>query len=127
MAQKVLDALSAKHGSAIERTESQHGDEIAWIQRDALVAVATWLRDDPAMAFDSPVFCTAIDRLDWRPIGVLPANQMTEEAVSLGPFEVCYQLRSSVHRHRVRLKIAVPEADPRLPSLAELWPAFNWQ
>ena len=35
---------------------SSHSDEIAWIKRDNLVEVATWLRDDPAMAFDSPVF-----------------------------------------------------------------------
>jgi NADH-quinone oxidoreductase subunit C len=38
-----------------------------------------------------------------------------------------YQLRSSTHRHRLRLKCAVPEHDPRVPSLALLWPAFNWQ
>ena len=29
MSKKVLDALTAKHASAVERTESQHGDEIA--------------------------------------------------------------------------------------------------
>ena len=33
----------------------------------------------------------------------------------------------SKHRHRIRIKIAVPEADPRVPSLAGLWPAFDWQ
>jgi NADH-quinone oxidoreductase subunit C len=124
MSQKVLDALAAAHGHAVERTESQHGDEIAWIKRDQLVAVATWLRDDPAMAFDSPVFCTCIDRLDWRPVGVPPSEAWTEDKPR---FEVCYQLRSLAHRHRIRLKIGVPEHDARLPSLSDLWPAFNWQ
>lgn len=116
MSQKVLDALAANHAHALDRTESQHGDEIAWIKRDNLVAVATWLKDDPSMAFDSPVFCTAIDRLDW--------HGWTEDQPR---FEVCYQLRSFAHRYRIRLKIAVPEHDPRCPSLASLWPAFNWQ
>jgi NADH-quinone oxidoreductase subunit C len=124
MSQQVLDALTQTHGHAVERTESQHGDEIAWIKRDQLLAVATWLRDDPAMAFDSPVFCTCIDRLDWRPVGVPPSEAWNEDKPR---FEVCYQLRSLAHRHRLRLKIALPEHDPRLPSLAELWPAFNWQ
>lgn len=124
MAKQVLDALLAKFPTAIEKTESQHGDEIAWIQKDQLVAVATWLKDDPAMAFDSPVFVTAIDRLDWRPVGVPPSTHWTEDKPR---FEVCYQLRSSQHKHRIRLKIAVLEQDGHCPSLATLWPAFDWQ
>lgn len=124
MSQKVLDALTAKHASAVERTESQHGDEIAWIKRDQLVVVAKWLHDDPAMSFDYPVFCTCIDRLDWKPQGVAPSEAWTEEKPR---FEVCYQLRSLKHKHRIRLKIAVTEQDARVPSLAELYPAFNWQ
>jgi NADH-quinone oxidoreductase subunit C len=116
MSQKVLDALQAAHGAAVERVESQHGDEIAWIKRDQLVAVATWLKTDPAMMFDAPVFVTCIDRLDWK--------DWTEAQPR---FEVCYQLRSQKHRHRIRLKIAVPENDTRCPSLATLWPAFDWQ
>jgi NADH-quinone oxidoreductase subunit C len=124
MSVKVLDALKAKHGAAIERTESQHGDEIAWVKADALVAVATWLKNDASMQFDSPVFCTAIDRLDWRPIGAPPSEHWNEDKPR---FEVCYQLRSSVHRHRIRLKVAVSESESRCPSLAGLWPAFQWQ
>jgi len=124
MSQKVLDALTAKHAAAIERVESQHGDEIAWVKRDHLIAVATWLKTDPAMAFDAPVFCTCIDRLDWQPQGLAPSQRWTEDKPR---FEVCYQLRSSTHRHRLRLKIAATEHDPRVPSLAALWPAFDWQ
>ncbi len=124
MAQKVLDALQAHHAAAIERTESQHGDEIAWVKRDQLVAVATWLKTDPAMLFDAPVFVTAIDRLDWHPVGVPLSEHWTEDKPR---FEVAYQLRSSKHRHRLRLKVAVQETDPRCPSLASLWPAFDWQ
>jgi NADH-quinone oxidoreductase subunit C len=124
MAKQVLDALLAKLPAAIEKTESAYGDEVAWIKKDQLVAVATWLRDDPAMGFDSPVFVTVIDRLDWHPTGVPLATHWTE---SKPRFEVCYQLRSSVHRHRLRLKIAVLEQDGHCPSLAALWPAFEWQ
>jgi len=133
MSAKVLDALKAAHGGAVESTESQHGDEIAWIKRDQLVAVATWLKTDPAMLFDAPVFCTCIDRLDWKPIDappgppVYPNSQAWTEDGGKPRFEVAYQLRSYKHRHRLRLKIGVPEHDPRLPSLASLWPAFNWQ
>lgn len=133
MSVKVLEALKAAHAGAIEATESQHGDEIAWVKRESLLAVATWLKNDPKMAFDSPVFVTAIDRLDWKPIDVPPGPQVypasmawTEES-GKPRFEVVYQLRSMQHRHRLRLKIGVPEHDPRVPSLSGLWPAFNWQ
>jgi NADH-quinone oxidoreductase subunit C len=124
MAKQVLDALRAKFPAAIEKTESVYGDEVAWIKKDQLVAVATWLRDDPAMAFDSPVFVTAIDRLDWRPVGAPPSQHWTEDQPR---FEICYQLRSSAHRFRIRLKVAVLEQDGHCPSLATLWPAFDWQ
>ena len=133
MSAKVLDALKAAHGSAIDSLETQHGDAIAWIKRDQLLAVATWLKTDPAMAFDAPVFCTCIDRLDWQPVDVppglpvYPATSGFPDDGSQPRFEVVYQLRSSLHRHRLRLKCAVPEHDPRVPSLAGLWPAFNWQ
>ena len=124
MSKAVLDALTKKFGDAIERAESAHGDETVVVKAAKLLEIATWLRDDPAMAFDAPVFCTCIDRLDWRPLGVPLAQHWTEDKPR---FEVCYQLRSSTHRHRLRLKIAVPEHDARVPSLAGLWPAFDWQ
>jgi len=131
MSAKVLEALKAAHPAAVEAVESQHGDEIAWIKRDQLVTVARWLKDNPAMAFDAPVFATCIDRLDWKPQHVAPGPQVYPHSAPWTEdrprFEVAYQLRSSTHRHRLRLKIAVPEQDARLPSLAPLWPAFDWQ
>ena len=134
MAKQVLDALLAKFPTAIEKTESSYGDEIAWIKKSELVAIATWLKHDPSMAFDSPVFVTAIDRLDWRPQSTLgtpaasaPGGSPRAWAEDQPRFEVCYQLRSSKHRYRVRLKVALLEQDASCPSLAALWPAFDWQ
>ena len=124
MAQKVLDALKAAHAGAVERTASAHGDEIAWIKRDQLVAVATWLKNDPSMLFDAPVFVTCIDWLDWRP-GNRPPSEAWNETKPR--FTVAYQLRSQTHRYRLRLEIELQENDPRCPSLAGLWPAFDWQ
>lgn len=109
MAKKVLDALKKKFRGAITDTASEHGDEVAYVDRAKLVDVARWLRDDKAMAFDAPVFCTCIDNLGDEP-----------------RFEVCYQLRSTQHKHRIRLKIRLAEDDLKVPSLSGLWPAFDW-
>lgn len=114
MAQKVLDALQKKFGDTITATENNHGDEVAYVKRDKLVEVATYLRDDKAMAFDSPVFVTCIDRM-----GNDPENDYR--------FVVCYQLRSLQHRHRIRLKVELKEDDVKLPSLMGVWPGLNWQ
>jgi NADH-quinone oxidoreductase subunit C len=110
MAQKVLDALSKKFGDAVLETVSAHEDETAIVKADKLVEIATWLRDDPKMAFDSPVFVTAIDRMGQTP-----------------RFEVCYQLRSHEHSHRLRLKVQVGGDEPKVPSLTGIFPGFNWQ
>lgn len=111
MAQKALDALKKKFSSAVEDTAVEHGDEIAYIKADKLREVAEWLATDPKMKFDAPVFVTCIDRLGDD-----------------GPrFEVCYQLRSNEFRYRLRLKVRVSDDKPKVPSLAELYPAFNWQ
>jgi NADH-quinone oxidoreductase subunit C len=127
MAKKVLDALTAKFPNAVVRTASPHGDEVAWIKRENLVEVARWLRDDPAMMFDAPVFCTCIDWLDWKPVGVPPNSDGAAWNESKPRFTLVYQLRSVSHKHRIRLEIELPEQDARCASLAELWPAFNWQ
>jgi NADH-quinone oxidoreductase subunit C len=124
VSQKVLDALLAAHAGAIVRTASAHGDEIAWVKREQLVEVAKWLRDDPNMQFDSPVFCTCTDWLDWKPVNRPLAEHWTEGKPR---FTVCYQLRSVAHKHRIRLEVELPEADAHCPSLAALWPAFDWQ
>jgi NADH-quinone oxidoreductase subunit C len=73
------------------------------------------------------VFVTCIDLIDWAPIGRPVDEAFPGPGGDQARFEVCYQLRSSKHRHRLRLKIAVPENDPKLPSLAPLWAAFDWQ
>src|SRR4051794_9200544 len=106
MSKKVLEALTATHAHAVARTASAHGDEVAWVKRDNLLEVAKWLRDDPAMLFDSPVFVTAIDWLDWRPVDAPPSAAWDE---SKPRFTVVYQLRSLTHRHRIRLEIEVSE------------------
>jgi NADH-quinone oxidoreductase subunit C len=128
MAKKVLEALSAKFGDAVEPAV-QHGDEIAYVQPARLLEVAAWLRDDAAMAFDAPVFVTAVDRQAWQhpaaPDGT--ALELDADGELRFRFEVCWQLRSSTKRHRLRLKVRATGAAPKVASLAALWPAFDWQ
>jgi len=113
MSKAVLDALVGKFGDAILETSDACGDDTVVVAANKLLEVATYLRDDEAMAFDSPVFCTCTDWLGMRTDGPR--------------FEVNYQLRSVKKRHRLRIKIRLEEAAPTLPTLSSIWPGFDWQ
>jgi NADH-quinone oxidoreductase subunit C len=37
-----------------------------------------------------------------------------------------YPLLSMTHNRRIRLEVSVPDSDPHLPSLVEVWAGNNW-
>jgi NADH-quinone oxidoreductase subunit C len=39
---------------------------------------------------------------------------------------VSYELYSTAHRHRVRLKVGLSEDDARVPSVTSLYPTADW-
>lgn len=47
-------------------------------------------------------------------------------AAALCGGQMCYQLASTAHKHRIRLQTTLPEAPALLSSLAFVWPAASW-
>ena len=84
------------------------GDWTVIVPLDRLIETATWLRDDPAARFD---YCADATAVDW------PTRAQR--------FDLVYCLYSVPHRHRVRVKARVGEAEA-VPSVTGLWPAANW-
>lgn len=112
MSKAVLDAISSKFGDAVLGTSSAYGDETAIVKLDKYLELCAFLRDDPTMAFDSPIFLSCIDRLGLS---------------GEGPrFELVVQLRSLAKRHRIRIKVPLEEKQLKVPSIAGLWQGFNW-
>ncbi|HVR02483.1 MAG TPA: NADH-quinone oxidoreductase subunit C [Polyangia bacterium] len=110
MSQNVLDRLKAQFtGGELLETGTQHGDEWARVRRDAWVAVATFLRDDPATKMDMFIDLTAVDRFSTEP-----------------RFDVVVHLYSVSRKQRVRLYGGVPEDDPTLETLVGVWAGANW-
>lgn len=68
-----------------------------------------FLRDAPELHFD---FLQSLTAVDW------PKRDVQE---------VVYHLFSYRHRHSLCVKTEVPRAEPRLPSVAAIWPTANWQ
>jgi NADH-quinone oxidoreductase subunit C len=106
----VLERLKARFTDQVEETHSNQGDDTAYVKRDKLVELLTFLRDDAELAFNLPVDLTVVD---WY--------QKREPR-----FEVVYHLYSTTKRHRVRLKVRVDEDDARVPSSFAVWPGFDW-
>ena len=132
MAARVLDALKAKFGGAVIETSSANGDDVAVVKREALHEIAAFLRDDPAMAFNYPCYCTCVDYLGMEMLAVSPTTPLAVPSIPVavaeeGPrFAMIYELRSLTHHHRVRLKVPLQEGDLKVSTLCDLWPAFNW-
>ena len=104
MSKHVLERLQARFADQVEETHSNQGDDPAYVKRDKLVELLTFLRDDAELAFNLPVDLTVVD---WY--------QKREPR-----FEVVYHLYSTTKKHRVRLKVRVDEDDARVPSSFDL-------
>jgi NADH-quinone oxidoreductase subunit C len=73
-----------------------------------LPALMTVLRDDPALRFD---FLQNLTAVDW---------------IKRDTIEVVYHLFSYPHRHAIAVKVDLPRAAPRVPSVASVWPTADW-
>ena len=84
------------------------GELTVSVDLGALVGVVQFLKDDAACRFTSLVDITAVD----HPEGVQR-------------FEMVYHFLSMHKNHRIRLKVAVGEAE-MVPSIIAIHPAANW-
>jgi NADH-quinone oxidoreductase subunit C len=105
----VLDRLLERFGEIVEETHSYRGDDTAIVNRDALLDVLRFLRDEPGLSFEFLMDVTAVDYLGKDP-----------------RFEVVYHLYSFSGNMRVRIKVGVPEGDPFVESATSIWKGANW-
>jgi len=97
------------HGARVLRP----GDQVTlYPARDDYCTIVEALRDD---GYDMILDVTAVDYL-LHPGRALP------DGVERERFEVVTVLLSHERRERVRLRVQVPESDPRLPTLFNVFP-----
>lgn len=111
MAERLLELLQSERAAALVETGSYAGDEIAVVHRESLVDVLTLLRDHPDARMNMLSDLTVVDYLGQEP-----------------RFEVVYQLYSIPHKHRLRVKVRVAEAEDEcwVPSATSLWHSASW-
>jgi NADH-quinone oxidoreductase subunit C len=91
---------------------TSHGQSVVCCGRDAYLALMTALKDD---GFGVCIDVCGVDYLTHSG-RTLPAEVAPER------FEIVVNLLSHRDRRRLRVRVQVPEADPVVPTLFDLWP-----
>ena len=110
--EELLSVAQAKFPEiqAIPKVQGQvRGDELYLaVPPEKLLDVCRFVRFDPRLAFDFLSFVTSVD---WK-----------------DRFEVVYYLVSTMHRHKLVLKVGVTDRDhPEVPSVTDIWATADWQ
>jgi NADH-quinone oxidoreductase subunit C len=105
-----LAAAGSSFEAAVESVIVGSGDLTLYVRREHLLAVASRLRDDPALAFE---LC----------LGVSGVHYPAEEAEEL---HAVYHLLSITHNRRLRVEVTAPDADPHIPSLVGVYPTCDF-
>jgi NADH-quinone oxidoreductase subunit C len=105
--QAVADAVAAAFPGAPKGAIAD-GELTLPVERQSLIAIATFLRDDPACLFKILLDICGVDYPE-RP----------------ERFEVVYHLLSTRHNRRIRLKVRTDETTP-VASLIDVFPTAGW-
>ena len=103
-----LERAYPAFSQAIQRIVVDRGELTLHVKREKLVEVAFVLRD--SLKFE---MCMGVSGIHY------PENIGCELAA-------VYPLLSMTNNRRIRLEVCVPDSDPHIPSLVEVWAGNNW-
>ena len=109
MNEKILEKLRGFAPESVAGAEEFRGDLTVIVPKEEIVSIASFLRDDPELAFDLLKDLCGVD-------------MMRPEA----RFEVVYTLYSLANKTYLRLKVRVEEEDPVVPTVTGVWAGANW-
>jgi NADH-quinone oxidoreductase subunit C len=104
----ILTRLKEKIPQSVVEVAEFRGELTVVVNREHIVPVCAFLRDDPELCFDFLSDLTAVDWLGREP-----------------RFDVTYNLYSIEKNHRVRLKVRL-EQDQNIESVTSVWSGANW-
>lgn len=108
---RLAEVLGAQTFTAAVQQVVVHRDQlVCHIARAQLPAVASVLRDDPALRFE---LCCGVSGVHY------PADSGRE-------LRAFYPLMSITHNRRIALEVSCPDADPHIPSLFGVYPTCDW-
>ena len=111
--EQIAKMIEEKFSGQVLGTMTYAGQVSVMLRKDRIKDTCLYLRDEPLLKMDHLADLAAVD------YSAYPGDS--------GPrFEVVYNLISTVYRHRIRLKVRLPEEDPRIDTVASVWHTANW-
>lgn len=108
MEAKEIDRVKGQYGASILEVEAFRGEKTLIVERDKLVEVLEFLKQDPNLSYD---YLTDICGVDYKP--------------RKPRFEVVYHLCSTQYDRRLRVKVLLEEGES-VASVESIWKAANW-
>jgi len=105
-----IDRINSKYKGVILDSHDFRGDQTITVQKNVLIELFKFLRDDPALDFKFLMDLTAVDYLNRKD----------------SRFEVVYHFYSLKNNHRLRVKVPISEDDCTIDSVSSLWKTANW-
>ena len=105
-----IDRINSKYKGVILDSHDFRGDQTITVQKNVLIELFKFLRDDPELDFKFLMDLTAVDYLNRKD----------------NRFEVVYHFYSLQHNDRLRVKVPVSEDDCTIDSVSSLWKTANW-
>ena len=105
--QNVVDGLSENYTDSFIEVYQSTGDTVIRVEADAIVDICRYLKNEQHFIYLTDVFGT--DRF-----------------TSKERFEVIYNLISLRNRERLFVKVRLPEEEPVLESITDIWKSASW-
>ncbi len=105
-----LEARGLPVASVIEKVTVYRGEITYYVPRENLVGFVTALRDEPGLRFE---MCLGVSGVHY------PLDSGRE-------LHAVYHFLSITHNHRLRIEVTVPDTDPRIPSIVDVYPTADW-
>lgn len=109
MSEAAVRRLADRFGDKILHAFSQHGDDAVVVARENLLEIARFCHDDEELDLKHPTTLTCVDYIDEKP-----------------RFELVYVLYSITKKHRLQIRVRVPEEDPEVPSLTPIYRGMDY-
>lgn len=104
-----VDALRNAFPETFQGAEEFRGDVTVMVAGEQIVDVCRYCRDTRGLEYNFLSDVTAVDYLPQEP-----------------RFGVLYHVYSMLHNRSLCLKVMLPEEDPTVSSVTDIYPAANW-
>jgi NADH-quinone oxidoreductase subunit C/D len=115
-ASQVAQEISHRFGHAVAFEETLDRIPTAWAAKNSVLGLLRFLKEEIEQPYKMLYDLSAIDERMRQHRDGQPASDFT----------VVYHLLSLERNEYVRIKVAVAEDRPSLPSITPIWPAANW-